>query len=330
MKANFYFHPEPLHLNRNIGSNLQQICSQNVRAIVKDIAYILQDKTEENTIIISSDLYSAQINGIDIYSYFRTLLDREDFNLFLNVINQVKADDFDLTEIAEKTYFHKDETECTVIMEIGPRLAAERPRESYINMNFDKYTIVYDRQGWLHARRQILGNHPGSAKDFMQKCKAYFPDITFSDNCETAIENYLTIFPRKIVKCLSCFNDYFVSFAVNHKHPGAIAEVVADFSGQYGLDQTASPQSAPEKKQDYTFEYNIDQNHPSYSRLKEDGKIDSTTDQVSFRSSSHFKITEYNDINPSLNKKGTKKCYGRIYFTYNDYGLFVGSIGPHI
>lgn len=328
MKATFYFHTDPLHLNCDLSPRMQTLCKKNVEAILRDISYIIQDKTEENTIVIHPDIFTATINGQLFYEYFGSLLDKEDYNLFLSILNQVDFTDFDIEQIAESTRFREGEKECNVIMEIDSDIRRQYAINPYIE--FDRYAVVYNRKRWLYVRRQILGNHPGTAKEFMRRCKSYFPDITFSENCETVINDYLSLIPRKIVYNLSCLNDCFATFACNHPLKNSIKDLVADFSGQYGLDKAASPQSTPDKKEDYTYDYCITKDHPSYADMLKSNKIDPTTGNISFRSSSHFKITQYDNNCAQLNRDGTKKCHGRIYFTFNEYGLFVGSIGPHV
>ena len=96
--------------------------------------------------------------------------------------------------------------------------------------------------------------------------------------------------------------------------------ILADFSGEYGLDEPGSLERNPEKKPSLTFCFKIkdkDGNNHEHKILCEP----------------HLKISQ-----PDASYKGSSinylKFHPRIYFKFNypdaPEKIFIGSIGPHL
>lgn len=309
MKAKFYLHPDNLKYD---SVNPKDRYYSNLDSLIKDLAEIVGDITEENRIICHTSLYSTEIaDGMTIYDViFREGVQEEEKAVLLGAISKLAdVDEFDLVEVYSSTGYERSAQECHVPIVIN------RPCEKvdFTNyMQFDTYELVYDKCSWRTVRRQILGNHPENAESFMKRAKAYFPNLMFSDNCERVVGEYLETVPRKMVYYLSCMNDHLWNFW--NKHPYKKSEKIycADFAGQFGMDRTGSPESQPAKKGDYTFEF----------------VINGHTEMLCC--DPHFKGTH---VDENCNVPGIQPSdpyHSRIYFAINESGVYVGSIGPHI
>ena len=308
MKAKFYLHPDCIKYD-SIES--EEAYVDKFASLIKDLAEVIGDENGETEYIFSDELYSAPIfEGKDIYAFASEYLDRDSMTFLYQVLQQLgQSLSFTPEYIERISIYSRDEESCHALIVLN-RPYTDASNDKYIQ--FERYELIYNKHSWLTVRRQILGNHPGAASEFMKRTQTYFPNIVFSSHCEEVIEPYLTVIPRKIVYYLSCINDRLVEFWDNHPNKKSINDVYADFAGQYGMDRAGSQQSTPDKSEKYTFEFTVD-NVPK--------KI---------CCGPHFKITHV-DANcnaPAIQKN--EKFHARIYFNIDKKRVYVGAIGPHI
>lgn len=310
MKATFYLHPEALRHNPD--EPVKTYISKFSR-LIEDLANIVDTGNvgnDTNEFIYSDNIFESNIfEDQNIYSFVYGRLDR-DSATFLNQVLSCSGElsSFTVADIENKSKYSQEETECHALIKLN-QTPDYNPENRYIQ--FERYELVYNKNSWLMVRRQILGNHPGTATEFMEKSAAYFPNIIFSDNCTRVVGEYLESVPRKIVYYLSCMNDMLIEFHNYHPNKNSINELLGDFAGRYGMDKAGTQQSTPAKKDDYTFSFNHN------------------GETVKKRCGPHFKITHVDgNCQASINKAA--KYHARIYFTIDSGKIFVGSIGPHI
>ena len=185
-------------------------------------------------------------------------------------------------------------------------------------IDFDNYEIIGDGEiDGLFLMRQVLGNYPETSDVFITRCRKLFENIIFHDNCIASLndgEEYLKIVPRKIVYCLSCLNDLFVTYADQRKGKSKNT-ILKNFAGDCGLDNTGSL-DVSSKKEKLLFAF-----------PKEGEK-----DPRSVYCNPHLKM-----IGPDNNYRGEGKdgLQSRIYFNYDDGNfdhniILVGSMGVHL
>lgn len=309
MKANFYLHIDTIKYDK-IEPEKNYI--NKFSSLIKDLAFIIDQTIEEDEIVISPDVYTAEVFcEKNIYSFADEHLDRDARTFLYNVLGQKQSQEFTVEDIERLSIFSKEEVLCHALIVLNRSKERECTLSNYIQ--FDRYELVCGIDSWQTVRRQILGNHPGTAKHFMQRAVRYFPNIIFSDNCECKIDTFLSTIPRKIVYYLSCMNDKLIEFWEKHPAKNSINEVCADFAGQTGMDRAGSQQSTPEKSESYTFDFQCD------GVLK------------SMRCGAHFKITHRDDNCEGKNARG-EIYQARIYFSIDteNQSIYVGSIGPHV
>lgn len=317
MKANLFLHTDSLKCN---GTDSETAYLEKLSKLFDDLMEIRNSYSADNSILVSSSLCyggEALFQGKDIYA-IAEMLDHEEKNFIYSLMGST-ADVFDesLSDVEKKCAYREDETECNTIVYLNKPVDGKLTYP-IIYIEFDKYQIVYGKETWHTMRRQIMGNHPGTPKEFMDECKIHFPNIVFHQNCEVSIEGYLDLIPRKIVYYLSCMNDKLRE----HLKEKTITDenaFLADFCGMYGFEEAGSRQGTPKKKSQYQFSF-----------LKE-GCEDCATNYVTVTCDPHMKIKSCD----SNCKKHPTDFVGRIYFHYGvdevaKDKVIVGSIGPHI
>ena len=315
MKAILYLHTDAVRYNNeNPDSYIN-----NFRSLVNDLRDIKCFDDTNNQIVVSDDLFVGEIiANSNIFDFINNNLDKDETDFMYSILcNTSNIDSLTYDELKEKTKFRADETECysTIVLN---ETETNQPNKPYIT--FNEYQIVYGRDSWYRLRRQILANHPGNPKSFISNCRKYFPKLTFSKDCEELIGvEHLQGIPRKIVYYLSCINDKLLDFRRGHHSPSAINQLLADFAGEYGMDEAGSLQRTPAKKHLYKFNFLIYGSNSTKSVCCDP----------------HFKIKQYDDNCSTLIKMDGEKCYGRIYFNFGDtdihpQNILIGSIGPHV
>lgn len=317
MVANLYLHADALVYN---GTDDEHAFRQKFSSLLSDLSDIRNQYGDDNIIKISPSLYDGSVCLFEQQSVFDVVssLDYEEKNFFFSLIgNESVLCELPLEKINELSIYQKEELECHTVVYLNKPIPPE-PTYPQEYMSFDRYEIVYGKDSWVTVRRQIMGNHPGTAHSFMEQCKIYFPNIVFHSNCEVSIAPYLDSIPRKIVYYLSCMNDHFLDqiAATNITDENVF---LADFCGRYRFDEAGSRQSTPQKKKAYQFDF-LKANHE-----------DKPCNYKTITCDPHMKIKGC-DGNCKKNDPG---LVARIYFHYGDKDiaegkLLVGSIGPHV
>lgn len=306
MNANFYIHPDTMRYDNSVLSDDEY--KRQFKRFVSDLTDILKAKetfiSDSNTVIISSEMYTEKIyHDMNIWQFVYEDDNRDIINFVQLILgNQAESKDFSVEEIEKLSSYNPEETECHTMTVIN-RLTAPYPKNKYIQ--FDKYDLVYNKDSWLRVRRQILGNHPMSPAEFIERCRVYFPAIEFADYCVDSLSDHLEKSPRRIVYYLSCMNDFLCDYIGMHPTPQALNDVWGEFAGRHGFDKAGSQQGKP-KAGNYTFDFN-------------DGKQRCC--------GAHFKIQRCDD-NYAGGDAG--KYRARIYFAIDEGMLYVGSIGNHL
>lgn len=337
--ANLFLHPEKIKHN---GKDSREEVERKLRVLVNDMAEIRCQDSDENLFFIARELPCTKIYQKTILIDFaEESLQNEEKGLFYSILGNTSfsSDDISIDELMKKCRFSETETEVNSIIvlnepmqneEINSDANEKKPEKeekvthrTIINdyITFENYEVIYNKRSWIHLRRQILGNHPGSPDEFISECRKYFSNLTIHDNCIASLKDndfeYLEIIPRKIVYYLSCLNDIFPKLIKSYKVGSDPNIILADFSGTYCLDKAGSLQQNPDKKPNLTFEF-IKKSDKSACRVL---------------CEPHLKI----EIEDSNCKKSIdhRIFHPRIYFCYTspeiDNGnILVGSIGKHI
>lgn len=309
MKARLYLHPDCLKYDSKESDVASYI--DKFSTLIKDFAEVIELYKDDTEYIYSDQLYETKIfEESDICTFVEKYLEPDNqkiFYLFLSRFAQSLS--FSPEDIKVKSVYDKDEDACHALIVLN-QPSTDDSKYKYIQ--FEKYELIYNKHSVLTVKRQILGNHPGLADEFMKQAEIYFPDIIFSSHCSEVIGFYLKIIPRKIVYYLSCINDKLVDFFTNHPNKNSINEVCADFAGQYGMDRAGSLQSTPAKSAKYTFEFRIGE------------------DLIWKCCGPHFKITHIDDNCQDSTVQKNEVFHARIYFCIDENQVYIGSIGPHV
>jgi hypothetical protein len=307
MNAKFYLHPDCIKYDSI--ESLDEYTSKFSR-LIADLSDIIDLKIKDTQYVYSDELYSSSIfQEQNIYEFIKTHLDHDSYKLVMLVLsNFAQEASFTPDDIERISVYSPEEESCNALIVLN-QPTTHTENNKYIQ--FDKYELVYNKDSWQTVRRQILGNHPGTSKEFMEQANIYFTNIVFSSHCSDVIESYLSIIPRKIVYYLSCINDRLVDFWENSTNK-SINDKCADFAGQYGMDRAGSQQGTPSKSDQYTFEF-------------KDGEV-----RKSLCCGAHFKITHIDDNCNNAAVQKSDKFHARIYFNVHEHKVYVGSIGPHV
>lgn len=315
MRAILYLHTDAV---RYTGTDTGRYVN-NFKGLIRDLRDIVYCDAANNRIVVSEDLFVEEIcANSTIYDFIEKNLDRDETDFIYAILcNTSEQADLSFDDLKEKMKYRPEETECCSLVVLNEP-ETEIIKNPY--MTFDDYQIVYGRDSWYRLRRQILANHPGDAKSFTDDCRKYFPNLSFSEDCEGRIQQeHLQGIPRKIVYYLSCINDCLLDFRDKHPSPDSINLLLADFAGEYGMDEAGSMQRTPGKKSSYTFDF-----------LRFNSAL-----TKSVCCDPHFKIKTYDSNCGALLRADGEKCYGRIYFNFGDddihpRNILIGSIGPHV
>ena len=323
MKANLYLHTESFKYN---GTDTSDEVAMKIKLLIEDMRNVIYKANNENIFKVPTQIYNCPVfEKKTITELASEYLDGDQQALMYSILGNT-SDDYSLTyeELEQKCLYQENETEINSILVLNRKKDEEKEdsaQKPY--MQFDKYEIVYNRQSWQTLRRQIIGNHPGTPSDFIHECRKYFDILDIHDNCIISLDkdNFLAIIPRKIVYYLSCLNDGFYTVMRRHADQEEDANnILADFSGEYGLDEPGSLERNPAKKPTLTFSFNI-----------QDKKKNNHEHEILCEP--HLKISQ-----PDANYKGPSINYQnfhpRIYFSFGHPAdpkkIFIGSIGPHL
>lgn len=316
MIANLYLHSESFRYN---GCDSEETVVGKIKSLLNDIVDIVYKYRDENIFKTSSDL----IYNCDIYEneplmdFIEKHLDNDEKTLFYIMLSDISENhNLSSEELDELCMYKEDEKEVNSLLRINAPINNGNIKWDEPYMSFNKYEIVYSKSSWITLRRQILGNHPGDACNYINEARKYFTDIYFHDNCINSLkqDKYLEIIPRKLTLYLACLNDRFYDIRSSYKSNSDRNVILADFSGRCAMDEPASLEGNISKKDSMTFDFLIDKK------------------QFKVCCEPHLKISQADD-----NYKGSidyNKFHPRVYFAFDvngyDNKIFVGSIGPHL
>lgn len=330
MVANIFLHPDNFRYNK---VDDEDYLASKLKSLVNDLEEVVYKRNEENKFFVLSGFFD-----VDIF-YKKQIIPFADKHLIgdeKGVLYAMLANEADgtttmsLEELEAKCNYSQGEEHPTSMVvlnvpKIDNDLAADKEEYPKEYIQFEHYEIIYGKNNWRTFRRQILGNHPGDDYiAFINDCEKYFPNISFHSNCTNSLAykefDCINTCPRKIIYYLSCLNDCYHLICKEYHDFGKNTEpndILADFSGRYGLDRAASIQGQPASKDSRTFTFK----HP-------DGK-----QEIEVLCDLHFKITS-----PDTRYRG-RICDNynpRIYFgirpnaDYSSVKIYVGSIGEHL
>ena len=337
MIANLYLHPDTFAYN---GVDTEKDVCAKLIALVEDMTKVICEYSGENKFKVPTSFPCVCVyEGMTIIDLAEQCLGNDSKGVFYSMLTDTSDsyDSISFDDLRDMCNYREEEDVVNSVLvfnvpieDLGEEEKADSDQEAKMAhqtvdrnyITFDKYEIVYSKQTWVHLRRQILGNHPGGPKAFVEECCKYFPNLCFHKNCESSLVdeefNYLETSPRKMVYYLSCLNDKFCEVYEKHKTIGSNANtLLADFSGMYGLDEPGSLQQRPEKKSALTFDFK-----------KNDKK------QCEVVCEPHLKISQ-EDRNCRVRNINYNRFHPRIYFYFpqpdvENGRILVGSIGKHI
>ena len=317
MLANLYLHKDAVAYN---GFDSKEQVMSKMRSFADDMRHVVYSYREENVFCVSCDIFACEVyEGISFVDSIKEYLDGDQQGIMYSILaNTSEEHNYSIEELQSLSQYRPDEQEINTLIVLN-RCQERKNHRQYIQ--YDNYEVIYDQSSWFSLRRQILGNHPGQPPYFIQECKKYFKNLAFHDYCIESLcdesYNYLEIIPRRIVYYLSCLNDGFKDILVSHgdRAPDANS-VLADFSGQFGLDEPGSIERDVRKKPSLTFSFNS----------KDAGKKEMLCEP-------HLKISQI-DSNCSTSVNYST-FHPRIYFHFGDNSvengrILIGSIGKHI
>lgn len=340
MTANLYLHSENLKFN---GIDSFEDIKQKLNIFASDMTSVVNEHNQENIFHVSDNVFSVNVfDGKTIFEILSDCVQRDEYNIMLSILTNTSHsyNEMTLDDLDKMCFYQQGEEQVNSAVVLNRPLLHKQTKEEIEEkknkhqavhkdyITFDKYEVVYDRNTWLFLRRQILGNHPGSRKSFVDECRRCFPDLYFHAHCEESLidnnYNYLETSPRKLVYYLSCVNDQLQDFiSVDYKGDTSNPkQLLADFSGRYGLDEPGSLQQNHNKKAKLTFDFN----YTGEDNSKKMTKVDVYCEP-------HFKISQ-----PDSNYRGKVNFdifHPRIYFSFSNKEIengkiLIGSIGEHV
>lgn len=325
MRANLYLHTESLQHN---GVDNQIQVEKKFKQLISDLIEARRIDKDNNLIKISPNIYTVKIyKEQDFYTFIQNSLDREERNFIFSILHNTSEEcDNSLNDLLEKSQYHVNETECNAVLILNSTIPTEdiEDRQEYLyrnytNISFNTYQLIYDFQSWRTLRRQILGNHPVNAENFINECKLYFPNLYFHPQCKNVISNFLRKIPRTIIIHLSCMNDCFNIFRQRDASSADANTILEEFAGKYNLE-TGSLQRNAARREELTFNFPRT-NNPNIEKP--------------IYCEPHFKITRFDDNYRPTNTDDLVNFNARIYFHFGDpevadNRILIGSIGPHV
>lgn len=318
MVANLYIHKDAVQYN---GTDSEEQVKNKLQALANDMRAVVYEGRNENVFYVSTDALKCEVFlGKSLIEAVSAYLDGDlcsiMYAMFANTSEECQRT---IEEIHTLIAYKKDEKEVNTIVQLNhPSVKIDNTH--YIQ--FNSYEIVYNRSSWITLRRQILGNHPGTAASFIYDCRKYFSNLAIHDHCIETLQDdnykYLDVASRRIVYYLSCLNDGFSRIKEAHTRIAPDANsIIEDFSGQYGLDEPGSIERNICKKTLLTFSF-----------------LSSTVPHrlIDMLCEPHLKISQPDYSNLLVD---SKTFHPRIYFHFGESSvengkILVGIIGRHI
>ena len=318
MIANLYIHKDDFQYN---GTDSKEQVELKMRALANDMRAVVYENNDENVFHGSNEALNCEVfSGVSLINALSVFLNGDLCGIMYSMLaNTAEESRESVEELQPLTIYRPDEEEVNTLLYLN-RSYAEREKAHYIQ--FENYEIVYNQSSWITLRRQILGNHPGTATAFIRDCRKYFCNLAIHDHCiDTLVDEnyqYLSLVPRKIVYYLSCLNDGFSAVRESHSNIAPDANsILEDFSGQYGLEMPGSIERDASKKPLLTFTFT---------------STADTNVAIDMLCEPHLKISQPDFSNQPVDYKS---FHPRIYFHFGDATvengkILVGIIGKHV
>lgn len=188
----------------NGGDTQKEVCSK-VAQFTQLHQYIWDNFSADNTFYVNTEhlgqsLIYKGITLLDILCHKVDFLPKELLLSFLSVFNKsTKTQVFSNADLCEYLSLESAE-ECQGIVVIN--------QQKDIPSCYQVFSTI---QGWRNFRRYFLSKYPKSSEFFIQEAKKYFPQLQFSENICSKLNDVLNSHCRKIVAGLSILNDYCYS-----------------------------------------------------------------------------------------------------------------------
>ncbi len=326
MIAYLYLHPDNFAYNKN--SSREEVINR-LKALVMDMAKVIKAGDKDNKFVYSlSFLMCSILPNISILQ-IGSELTSEERDIFYGIIDKSEyIEDISIAELQARCMYQPQEEVVNTMLVLNvpdaniTHCEKELAFKNVAEMQFHRYEVVYSRNSWIHLRRQILGNHPGTPEEFISDSSRYFDNIHFHKNCKLSLtKKELDPCPRKWVKYLSALNDCWHYVWAEHENNGRCQanDVLEDLSGRCHLDRGGSIEGNPDKKDDITFLFECN---------------DKKTSTIPVYCELHLKITSPDD-NYNRPAGFNEHFNPRLYFAAPRDGvaggkILVGSIGPHL
>lgn len=330
MVAHIYIHPDNFRYNK---VDSEAYLASKLKSLVNDMEEVVYEHNDENKFFVVPGLFEIDVFYKEqLIPFVNKSLTGDEQGVLYTMLADVAegTDTMTLEELESRCHYRPEEENPTSMVVLNASEeddeVEEEKGESKDYIQFDHYEIIYGKDNWRTFRRQILGNYPGSAANFIAECDTYFPELQIHRNCISSLcdENYdyLKTSSRRIVYYLSVLNDCFKGVYEKYIKNGELTytpnAILADFSGIYRLDIPGSLDAEPSTRTARTFEF----------------KSKWTDAQVRLYCDPHLKIEL-----PDKEYCGTYRkldFHPRIYFHYKyeietmTMQIYVGSIGKHL
>lgn len=168
-------------------------------------------------------------------------VDRDILNTFQKIIQKSTETTLKSSEVIDVLLEFNDKNDCHGLIAFNK-----------VDGIDDSFQIIYGIDGWYKFRRYFLSEHPKNPKFFIEECVKYFPNLKIHSRNEGSIEILFPDFIKKIIYHLTALNDYFRDSQDGLRHR---QQVLTHFSGNCNLDEEASLEGNPGRKQHFTFEF---------------------------------------------------------------------------
>ena len=167
MLANLYLHSEAFRYN---GTDSERDVVGKIKLLLNDIVDIVYRYGDENVFKTSKEL----VSNCNVYKkeglmdFIENHLDIEEKTIFYTILANI-SEDYDLSsdELKELCLYKVDEKEVNSLLVMNSPINERSDYENNSYMSFDEYKVVYSNDSWITLRRQILGNHPGDADNYI-------------------------------------------------------------------------------------------------------------------------------------------------------------------
>jgi len=301
MVAEFYIISESFEQNSDF---TKAEIESKTKSLAQDFVYIKKYK-DSNQLFVHPDIY--KVNFVEETSLLDLMFNEEIANKKLDrdarlalkkIIIESKETNYTSEEVIEVLLPEHDENKCHGLIGFNT-----------INSIKPEYQVIYNLNGWYQFRRYYLGLYPKDEFFFIDECQKYFPNLFFHERNKKTVGVILNNFSKKIVYHLTALNDEFRKSEDGIRHR---TQVLAHFSGNCNLDETATLEGNAERKSNFTFKF-----------IDNDKKINKVCCEP------HLKLCE-SDV------PGDNTYYQyRIYFhegiqNISNNKILVGHIGDHL